>query len=70
MLMITCIDFLCIHRQRVESMILSSQISTDPQARVFLGGDTIQLTFNIGEVRMYVCISVHSRVQNILTMEY
>ena len=37
------------HRQRVESLILSSQISTDQQ-RVFLGGDTIKLTFNIGMV--------------------
>ena len=37
------------HRQRVESLILSSQISTNPQ-RVFLGGDTIKLTFNIGKV--------------------
>ena len=37
------------HRQRVESLILSSQISTNPR-RVFLGGDTIKLTFNIGKV--------------------
>ena len=41
----------CAHRQRVESsFILSSQISTDSQRRVFLGGDTIKLTFNIGMV--------------------
>ena len=44
----------CTHRQRVESLILSSQISTDPQ-RVFLSGDTVQLTFNIGMVCMSVC---------------
>ena len=41
---------LCTHRQRVESYILSSQISADPQRRVFLGGDNIKLTFNIGMV--------------------
>ena len=40
---------LCTHRQRVESLILSSQISTNLQ-RVYLGGDTIQLSFNIGMV--------------------
>ena len=45
-----CIDDLCMYRERVESLILSSQISTDPQARVFLDGETIQLTFNIGKV--------------------
>ena len=40
----------CAHRQRVESsFILSSQISTDSQ-RVFLGGETIRLSFNIGMV--------------------
>ena len=38
------------YRQRVESLILSSQISTDSQQRVFLGGETIRLTFNIGMV--------------------
>ena len=37
-------------RQRVESLILSSQISTDLQRRVFLDGETVQLTFNIGVV--------------------
>ena len=50
-----------IHRQRVESLILSSQISTDPQRREFRGGDAVQLTFNIGMVwvylnTMYVCM--------------
>ena len=40
---------LCTHRQRVESLILSSQISTNLQ-RVYLGDDTIQLSFNIGMV--------------------
>ena len=45
------LDILHTVRQRVESLILSSQISTDPQRRVFLGGETIQLTFNIGMVR-------------------
>ena len=49
-----------VHRQRVESLILSSQISTDPQRREFHGGYTIQLTFNIGMVcadlnTMYMC---------------
>ena len=37
-------------RQRIESLILSSQISTDSQRRVFLDDETIQLTFNIGMV--------------------
>ena len=45
------LDILHTVRQRVESLILSSQISTDPQRRIFLGGETIQLTFNIGMVR-------------------
>ena len=45
----------CTHRQRVESLILSSQISTNPQTRVFLSGDTVQLTFNIGMVCMSIC---------------
>ena len=44
------LDILHTVRQRVESLILSSQISTDPQRRVFLGGETVQLTFNIGMV--------------------
>ena len=42
------------YRQRVESLILSSQISTNPQ-RVFLGGDTVRLSFNIGMVCLYIC---------------
>ena len=45
-----CIMNICTHRQRVESFILSSQISADPQRRIFLGGDNIKLTFNIGMV--------------------
>ena len=44
------LDILHTVRQRVESLILSSQISTDPQRRVFLDGETVQLTFNIGMV--------------------
>ena len=44
------VDVLCMHRERVESLILSSQISTDPQRRVFLEGETITLTFNLGQV--------------------
>ena len=51
-----------IRRQRVESLILSSQISTNLQ-RVFLDGDTIQLTFNLGMVmpKVYnICIQYSS----------
>ena len=46
------LDTVCmvVIRQKVESLILSSQISTDLQRRVFLGGETIQLTFSIGMV--------------------
>ena len=55
-----CINGLCICSERVESLILSSQISTDPQRRVFLGGETITLTFNLGQVllNMYVAMYV------------
>ena len=45
------LGILCTYRQRVESLILSSQISTDPQRRVPLNGEDIKLTFNIGMVR-------------------
>ena len=37
-------------RQQIASLILSSQISTDSQDRLFLEGETIQLTFSIGKV--------------------
>ena len=39
-----------INRQRIESLILSSQISTDPQRREFQNGDAVQITFNIAMV--------------------
>ena len=50
-------------RQKVESLIFSSRISTDPQKRVFHDGDTVQLTFNIGMVwidlhTMYICTDI------------
>ena len=41
------LDILHTVRQRVESLILSSQISIDPQRREFPVGEPIQLTFNI-----------------------
>ena len=49
-----CVNILCMHRERVESLILSSQISTDPQKRVFLGDETVTLTFNLGKVLLNV----------------
>ena len=47
---VSCILYIHTCRQRVESLILSTQISTDPQKRMFHDGDTVQLTFNIGMV--------------------
>ena len=63
-----------INRQRVKSLILSSQISADPQRREFHGGDTVQLTFNIGMVwadsnMKCMCTYIHfGRSRDIISM--
>ena len=50
-----------IHRESVEGLILSSQISSKSGTRVDLGNDTVLLTFNVGQVRInsILCITVY-----------